>query len=226
MFKDLNRFERYFLIIGLIINLVIAVLSKSDLLAVICAVCSLFNAVYVAKGSIVSYIFGFIATITYIWIAFSQRYYSEMIVNLIVLGITLYGFRNWQKNRSGGSDQVVLTKLSRKEICLSILSQVILFPVYYMIFDHFDNGMILVSTINMCLSILSFYYNARISKISFIVLIIGGIFKSILWIAPMLKGDLSNTSVLVSCLLYLVCDAYGYLNWRKMEKIQDTLQNN
>ena len=57
-------------------------------------------------------------------------------------------------------------------------------------------------------------------------LIIGGIFKSILWIAPMLKGDLSNTSVLVSCLLYLVCDAYGYLNWRKMEKIQDTLQNN
>jgi len=59
-----------------------------------------------------------------------------------------------------------------------------------------------------------------------IVLIIGGIFKSILWIAPMLKGDLSNTSVLVSCLLYLVCDAYGYLNWRKMEKIQDTLQNN
>ena len=59
-----------------------------------------------------------------------------------------------------------------------------------------------------------------------IVLIIGGIFKSILWIAPMLKGDLSNTSVLVSCLLYLVCDAYGYLNWRKKEKIQDTLQNN
>jgi len=59
-----------------------------------------------------------------------------------------------------------------------------------------------------------------------IVLIIGGIFKSILWIAPMLKGDLSNTSVPVSCLLYLVCDAYGYLNWRKMEKIQDTLQNN
>ena len=86
MFKDLNRFEKYFLICGLIVNIVTAVLSKSDLLAVICAICSLFNAVYVAKGSIVSYLFGFVATIAYIWISFSQHYYSEMIVNIIVLG--------------------------------------------------------------------------------------------------------------------------------------------
>lgn len=226
MFKDLNRFEKYFLICGLIVNIVTAVLSKSDLLAVICAICSLFNAVYVAKGSIVSYLFGFVATIAYIWISFSQHYYSEMIVNIIVLGITVYGFWNWQKNRRGGSDRITIRNLSKKEICLSFLSQILLFPVYYMIFDHFDNSMILVSTINMCLSILSFYFNARISKLSFVILIIGGIFKSILWIAPMLRGDLSNTSVLVSCLLYLVCDSYGYLNWTKMEKLQDAPQNN
>lgn len=221
MFKNLNIFEKWYLILGLIINIAIAYISRSSISAVICAICSLFNAVYVAKGNILSYVFGLIATATYIFASFTQKYYSEVFVNIILLFITIYGFINWSGNHNQETDTITIKKLTGKEIFISILSQVLLFYFYYRIFRYFGNSLIIVSTINLCLSVLSFYYNARMSKISFVVLIIGGIFKTVLWAVPMLRGDLTNTSILVSCLLYLVCDTYGYINWSRLEKIQN-----
>ncbi len=219
MWKELNRFEKGYLLIGLAINLVIAFMTKSSFLSILCSICSIFNAVYAAKGKISSYLFGFVATGTYIYIAYAQRYYSEMIVNLVILAITIYGFFNWLKHRDE-DHTIIIHRTSRKELLLSILSQVMMFYVYYKIFSYFNNKLILVSTINLCFTILGFYYNARMSKLTFIILIIGGIFKSILWIDPILKGDLANVPILISCLLYLVGDFYGYLNWSKMEKLQ------
>ena len=219
MLKELNRFEKWYLSIGLAINLVIAYFSRSSFLSNLCSICSIFNAVYAAKGKISGYLFGFVATATYIFIAFSQRYYSEMIVNIAVFLITIYGFINWLNHRDERHN-VIFQKISKKEIILSLLSQLLLFPVYYKIFAYFDNRLVLVSTINMCFTILAFYYNARISKLTFIILIIGGVFKSILWIVPVVEGDLTNVPILVSCFLYLICDLYGYLNWTKMEKLQ------
>ncbi len=219
MLKELNRFEKGYLLIGLIINLVIAFVTRSSFLSIICSICSIFNAVYAAKGKISSYLFGFVATGTYIYIAYAQHYYSEMIINLVILAITIYGFFNWLKHR-GEDDTIIIHQVSKKELTLSLLSQVLLFYVYYRIFACFHNEMILISTVNLCFTILGFYYNARMSKLTFVILIIGGFFKSALWIAPILKGNLANVPILVSCLLYLVGDFYGYLNWTKMEKLQ------
>ncbi len=219
MLKELNRFEKGYLLIGLIINLVIAFVTRSSFLSIICSICSIFNAVYAAKGKISSYLFGFVATGTYIYIAYAQHYYSEMIINLVILAITIYGFFNWLKHR-GEDDTIIIHQVSKKELTLSLLSQVLLFYVYYRIFACFHNEMILISTVNLCFTILGFYYNARMSKLTFVILIIGGFFKSVLWIAPILKGNLTNVPILVSCLLYLVGDFYGYLNWTKMEKLQ------
>ena len=121
MLRELNRFEKGYLLIGLAVNLVIAVATHSSILLFICSVCSIFNAVYAAKGKISSYLFGFVATGTYIYIAYAQRYYSEMIINLIILAITVYGFFNWLKHQNE-DDTIIIYQVSKKELTISLLS--------------------------------------------------------------------------------------------------------
>lgn len=221
MFKNFTKFETFYLIFGLLTNYIIGYLTKSTFISLVSATCSIFNAIFMAKGSFVGYFFALFETITYILTSWSQHYYSEVIVNVFgLLPLTIYGLINWLKNQNKETNTVNIKQLSVKEVAIVVLSQVIMSFGYYQLLKYFNNDMLLISTINLAFTILGIYFNSRASVLTFVVYILNCVFKATLWVAPILKGDYSNTPVLVATLLYFISDTYGLINWTRLRKIQ------
>lgn len=221
--NKLTIFEKSYIILGLLINYVIAYITKSNILSILCSTCSIFNAILMAKGSVVAYGFALIETITYTILSFGQHYYSEVIVNLFgLLPLTIFGLVSWLKNQNKKTNSVNIKTLSKKEIIIVISSQVIMSFGYYQLLKYFNNEMLLVATINLAFTILGVYFASRMSIVTFIIYIVNCVFKSILWLAPIIKGDYSNATVLIATFLYLISDTYGLINWTKLKKAQET----
>ena len=222
MFTKFTTFEKCYVIFGLLINYVIAFVSKSNIFSIISSTCSIFNAIFMAKGNVASYIFALIETTTYMIVSYGQQYYSEVLVNLFgLLPLTIYGLISWLKNQNKKTNTVNIKTLSSKEVIIVILSQVIMSFGYYQLLKYFNNEMLLISTINLAFTILGVYFASRMSIFTFVIYIVNCVFKATLWLAPILKGDYSNATVLIATLLYLVSDTYGLINWSKLKKIQN-----
>ncbi|MDO4198644.1 MAG: nicotinamide riboside transporter PnuC [Erysipelotrichaceae bacterium] len=221
MFKDLNRFEKGYIIIGLMINIIGAYYARSSWLAILNGIMSLFVGVYNAKGKLIVFLFTFIESITYIILSYQQKYYSEVFITLCIhMPIMVYSIINWFKNQSKKTDTIEIATLSNKRLFRIIGLQFVLSFVYYYFFKMLGNEMLLVSTINMVLTILALYFTAIMSEYSFICFLLGTLFKALLWIAPLLRGEFESFSVLIGTLLYAVIDFYGLYNWNRLKKEQ------
>ena len=221
MFKDLNRFEKNYLLIGITINLIISYITKSAFLAIVNGILSLFVGVYNAKGKVVVFYFTIVETLAYIIISYQQRYYSEVFINLFFhVPLTMYSIYKWTHNQNAKTKTISVSTQTRKQMMTIIMSQVIMSVGYYYFFKWMGNEMLLVSTINMVLTILALYFNAVMSEYTFVCFMMSASIKIILWSAPLFKGDFSAVPILIGCVMYLVIDIYGLNNWRRLKKEQ------
>ena len=222
-FKDWTPFEKILTIIGLISSTILGIMNRSSFLSFISSYCNIFNAVLSSKGKIANYYFGIIGTLIYIYISFTERYYSEVITSsLIVMPITIYGLINWNRHRNDkGDSDVKIEKLDTKGILIPILSQIIMASPYYMMLKYFNNDLLIIQTLAMCITILAFYFMAKASPLSFIFFVLSSLTKVAMWINPLLHGDLSNLPLFISSLVFVIADTYGLINWDRMARQQE-----
>ena len=221
-FKDWIPFEKIITIIGLASSTILGIMNNSSLLSFISSYCNIINAILSSKGKIANYYFGIIGTAIYIYISFTERYYAEVITSLfIVLPITIYGLINWNRNRnSKGDSDVRIERLDAKGIMIPILSQVVMAGPYYMMLKYFNNDLLITQTLSMCITILAFYFMAKASSLSFLFFLLSSLTKVVIWINPLLNGDLSNLPLFISSLVFVITDTYGLINWNRMAKQQ------
>lgn len=77
-----------------------------------------------AKGKISFYYIGFIQTISYLFLAWDNRFYGEVIENIFYLVTMVWGIFIWQKSltkTSDGSTQVIVKKFTISQWILSII---------------------------------------------------------------------------------------------------------
>lgn len=219
--KGLNTFEKSYIICGIFLNVVIAIISKSSWLAIINAIFAVLNAIYMAKGKLITFLFMFIETTSYIILSYELHYYSEVALNLFIhLPMMFVSLYTWFHNQNKETQTIKINTMSKKETIISITSQILLAPIYYVILKSLGNDMLLVSVINLVLTLLALYYNIRMSEYMYICFISSSVFKATLWLAPLLRGEFQNTTVLVSTILYLISDIYGLMSWKKLKKQQ------
>lgn len=220
IFKDWTTFEKILYFTSVTVTTVISIITRSSYLALINGFCNMTNAILSAKGRISNYYFSLIGNVIYAYISFQSRYYSEVIMSVfLVIPITVYGLASWLRNRKS-DDEVRINKLSKRQIIIPILSQVIMSVPYYYLLKYFNSELLIISTFGMCVTILSFYFMAKADPIFNMFFIINGLTRVVMWLIPMLNGDFSNVPLFLSNVVYCVNDAYGLINWTRMAKEQ------
>ena len=218
---EFTAFEKAYIIIGLIINTVIAVLTRASLISTLYAYCCLLGGILLTKARLEGYLLQFGMGIFYVFLAWDQQYYGEVVNALLVIPVTAYGLINWLKTRNSEANTVAIIEPTKKEVILLTISQLILFPLYYYLLARFENRLLFVQSLSLAVSMMAFYFCARVSVLTYYCFISKDIISTVLWVFPLLEGDASAWLVIIPNLLFLVNDAYGLYNWNRLLKQQN-----
>lgn len=132
----------------------------------------------------------------------------------------ILGIISWLKNQDKDEDTVIISSLSKKEITIALLSQLILFWLYYFILKAFNTELLVISSISVVTSVLASYFEARRSELSLLCYVANDLVIITLWLIPIINGKNELISVLVGPILLLINDIYGSYNWRRLKKKQ------
>ena len=132
----------------------------------------------------------------------------------------IIGIISWLRHLDKENDTVIISSLSKKEIIITLLSQLALFWIYYFILKAFNTDLLVISTFSVVTSVLASYFEARRSELSLFCYIANDLVIITLWLIPIINGQTELISVLVGPILLLINDIYGSYNWSRLKKLQ------
>lgn len=219
LLKDWNKFEKTLLFVSIILISISGIINKSEILTIITSFLMIICALTQAKGKVISQFIGVIAIILYSIVAFKNQYYGEVIIYvLVLLPMYIVGIYSWITNKNETTNTVNQNDLSKKELIILGILDVLLFGILYFILKYFNTNQIIVSTLSMLASLMANYLIVRRNKYSFLFYIINDLILIILWGIPVLQGDFTLIPILIDPILLLINDSYGWKNWNKNEK--------
>lgn len=220
-FEDWNKFELTFLICGLIASITSSIIFKGTIIDTLYTSLYLITALLMSKGKVECYFVGFISVFFYGIVSYNQGYYGELIITaFLTFPIMIIGIVSWLRHQDKEEDTVIISSLSKKEIVIALLSQLVLFWTYYFLLKAFNTDLLVISSISVLTSVLASYFEARRSELSLFCYIANDLVIITLWIIPIINGQTQLISVIVGPVLLLINDIYGSYNWKRLKKNQ------
>lgn len=217
MFKEWTKFEKWFLILGTILALLVTIIFKGTWIDLTYTLLYFWTALLLAKGKYSCYIIGIISTFFYAFVSYSNSYYGEVIIAMgCTLPLMIVGLVNWLKHQDNTST-VIVKEITKKELTLVLLSQVVMFFGYYYLLKAFNTNNLLISAISVVASVIATYLTARRSENGFVGFIINDIILIILWSIPIIEGNMSVIPIVICPILLLINDIYGVYNWKRIK---------
>lgn len=220
-FEDWNKFELSFLICGLIISITSSIIFSGTIIDTLYTSLYLITALLMSKGKVESYFVGFVSVFFYGIVSYNQGYYGELIITIfLTFPIMIIGIISWLRNQDKEEDTIIINSLSKREIVIVFLSQLLLFWIYYILLKTFNTDLLIISSISVLTSVLASYFEARRSELSLFCYIANDLVIITLWLIPILNGQTELIPVLVGPMLLLINDIYGSYNWKRLKSNQ------
>lgn len=209
-------------IIGLIIVLILIFLNAFILndspIAIIYSICGILATILAGKGKISCYLFGGLGSCFYIYLSFKNAVWGNALLNLCYyLPMDIIGVTKWIKHLDKHTNEIIRTKLNKKEAIISyaIILIIILFAIcilYYVKDSH-----PIIDGITTILSIFGMYLTVkRCIEQWFVWMVVNGL-STIMWTKIILNGEKAYAAVL-TWFVYFLLSIYFYKKWRKIEQ--------
>ena len=131
MFKDWTKFEISFLFIGSLLALILTPVFNGTIIDLLYTLLYFWTALLLAKGEYCCYVIGIISTFFYVYVSYTNSYYGLVIISMFcTLPLMIVGLINWLKNQDD-TNTVIIKEITKKELIIVLLSQVIMFSGYY-----------------------------------------------------------------------------------------------
>lgn len=179
-----------------------------------------------AKGNPTGQLLMIVFSILYGIISFSFAYYGEMLTYLcMTMPMAVFAFFSWLKNPyNGNKSQVKINRLTKKETVFMWFFAAVVTFVFYYVLKYFDTANIVPSTISVTTSFLAVYLTYKRNPFYAVGYAANDIVLIVLWVLASIENR-SYISVVVCFVVFAVNDIYGFINWRKTEKIQSSEMN-
>lgn len=92
--------------------------------------------------------------------------------------------------------------------------------VYYLL-QFLNTQNLIVSTINVSVSMIAGYLLIRRSEFSFIFFILNNIISIVLWSTVLAGGAIESVPTFVLFLIYLLLNIMGFINWLRFKNLQN-----
>ena len=221
-FRDLTRFERGLWLIsvcGVIVSFALS--GGGDILTMIASLIGVTALIFVAKGYVLGQVLTVAFAVFYGIISFFFRYYGEMITYLCMTApIAVASVVSWLRHPHKGSREVEVSRLSRRQIAVMIVSAMAVTAAFYFILRALGNANLVFSTVSVTTSYVASYLTFLRSPYYAVGYAANDVVLIVLWVLATIES-LSYLPMVLCFVLFLVNDLYGFYNWQRMQKRQE-----
>ncbi len=199
------------------------IFDRTNYLTLTASLIGVTSLIFNAKGNPIGQLLTVCFSILYGIISFSFSYYGEMITYLgMTAPMAVFALISWLRNPyNGNKTEVKVNHIKGGEVCFMLFLSAAVTFVFYYILKAFDTANLIFSTVSVTTSFLAVYLTFRRSPLYALAYAANDIVLIVLWVLAALS-DSSYISVIVCFIMFLLNDIYGYINWRRMSKRQQS----
>ncbi len=220
-FKQLTKFEKALWITSLAVVTAAFLLSpQRDYLSLAASLIGVTALIFISKGYVIGQVLLIFFAVVYGIVSFYYRYYGEVITYLFMSApIALMSVISWLRHPYKDTNEVEVSRLSKKKVIILSVSAVIVTAAFYFILKALDNNNIFFST----LSVLTSFSAASLTFLRSPLYGLGYAANDLVLIVLWVLASIDNPAYIpmIFCfVMFLANDLYGFFNWTKMQKRQ------
>lgn len=208
------------------VSLAVVILSniaagEFDAVTVSATVLGVTALIFVARGDVWGQILSVVFSILYAVNSYRFHYYGEMITYLgMTMPIAALSVVSWLRNPyEKGKNEVKIHRLTKLQTVLLVLATAAVTALFYFILKALDTPNLLFSTLSITTSFLA--SSLMLLRNSYYAVAYAGndIVLIVLWVLAAVE-DIKYLPMIACFAMFLVNDLYGFVSWKKREKVQ------
>lgn len=212
-----SMFEKIFLVSMLALQIVVFIVSPDTPIAIISGISGVISVVLCAKGKISFYYIGFIQTISYLYLAWTNKLYGEVIENIFYFVTMILGIFLWKKNMQKNDDGTSDVKAKKFTIIQWLLSVILTIVATYFVglwLESIGSNEAYLDAATNVMSIFAQLLMIWRFREQWIWWIVIDIICVVMW------ARIGNWSMVAMYISWIINAAYGWFNWSKLNKLQ------
>lgn len=207
-----------------LITMFFFIFDRENVLTLTASLLGVTSLILNAKGNPIGQFLIVVFSVLYGIISYTFSYYGEMATYLgMTAPMAVFALIAWLKNPyNGNKSQVKVNRLGKTEIIIMAVLTIIVTIIFYHILSAFNTANIIPSTLSVTTSFLAVCLTFRRSKFFTLAYAANDIILIVLWVLATLS-DISYLSVVICFVMFFVNDIYGFINWTKMQKQQESM---
>lgn len=221
--RGYSTFDKLFMITMLLVQIIVFCIVPDSLLGIIAGISGVISVVLCAKGKISFYFIGFVQTTTYLFLAWQNYFYGEVLENIFYLVTMIWGIFVWKRNSSvdsNGSSNVKALKFTPKMWALSIIGTIICTAIMGYCLTEIGSHQAYTDAATNVLAIFAQLLMVKRYREQWIWWIVIDLLCIKLWFVA------GNWSMVAMYVAWTINCVYGWYNWSKLNKEQEQNSNN
>ncbi len=213
-----TTFEKLFLLGMILLQIVVFAVCPDSPLNIIAGLTGVVSVVMCAKGRTMFYFVGFIQTVTYLFLAWQNRFYGEVLENLFYFVTMIWGIFVWKKNEienDDGTKDVIAKKFTPLQWVLSIVGTIAATIIIGYWLDGIGSAQAYTDAATNVMAIFAQLLMVRRYREQWIWWIVIDIFCIKMWWVA------GNWSMVAMYIAWTANAIYGWINWSKLNKMQE-----
>ena len=212
-----NLFEKLFMLSMLLTQIIVFCVAPDTPLGIISGIAGVISVVLCAKGKISFYFIGFVQTISYLFLAWQNQFYGEVIENIFYLVTMVWGIFVWKKNmtqNNDGTSDVKAKRFSTLQWIVAIISTIVITIGMGYFLDKIGSAQAYTDAATNVMAIFAQLLMVRRYREQWIWWIVIDVLCIKMWFVA------GNWSMVAMYIAWTANCIYGWYNWSKLNKQQ------
>jgi nicotinamide mononucleotide transporter len=213
-----NTFEKLFLLFGVLLQIIVFMIMPDTPLNIIAGLAGVVSVVMCAKGRTMFYFVGFIQTVTYLVLAWQNKFYGEVLENLFYFVTMIWGIFIWKKNEvknDDGTEDVLAKVFTPKQWFWSIVGTIVATVAMGYWLDGIGSAQAYTDAATNVMAIFAQLLMVWRYREQWIWWLVIDVFCIKMWFVA------GNWSMVAMYIFWTANTIYGWLNWSKLNKEQN-----
>lgn len=211
-----KKWEIVWLFIACFIIISLSIYWNDTLLGIISATSGVICVVCTGKGKLLAYIFGVINTAIYAYIAFSAKYYGEVMLNaLYYFPLQFYGYYIWNKNMNAETKEVKKRNMSKKHFFIIIFIIAIATFLYGIILKSMGGSLPYFDSFSTVVSVVAMIISIKMFAEQWLLWIVVDVVTIFMWGYAFIMHGSESIATLLMWGVYLLNAILMYVKWKK-----------